>query len=187
MHEIAGRAINSATELTANTTKLVKAAKRGDKEAFVGLLKPLEARLFQTALAIVGSRQDAEDVWQNTVLLAWSHINKLRQPRYFKTWITRILLNEAKSCLRRRTDTPMPNEELLEAGVFAADIENKLLVRSYLDMLPLEQREAILLRYWLDLPLKEIAKVMGVPLSTAKTRLYQGMRSLQSIMEEDSQ
>ncbi len=164
--------------------ELVHRARRGDKAAFLALINPLEKQLYQTGLGIVGRQHDAQDVWQNTVLKAWSGIRQLRRPEYFKTWLTRILLNEAKAVLRQRRVTPLPQEMLPEAGEPPAPVEDHLLVHSCLQQLPQDQREAILLRYWLDLPLDEIASVMRVPLSTAKTRLYQGMRVLKERLTE---
>lgn len=162
---------------------VLAAAKKGDQEAFLALVEPLERQLYQTALGIVRNAHDAEDAWQNTVLNAWRHIGQLRGA-HFKTWITRILLNEAKTILRRRGRTPVPHPALPE-GVVNLDRTEALAVHGYLDCLSEQQREAILLRFWLDLPLHEIANLTGVPLSTAKTRLYQGMAKLKAQMKED--
>lgn len=164
--------------------ELVQKAKRGDKAAFLALISPLEQKLFQTGLGIVGSQHDAQDAWQNTVLKAWSNIRQLHRPEYFRTWLTRILLNEAKAVLRQRKASPLPQEMLPELSAPAASVEDNLIVHSCLQRLPREQREAILLRYWLDLPLDEIASAMHVPLGTAKTRLYQGMRVLKEMIKE---
>ena len=165
------------------TATALAAAKRGDKEAFLRLMEPLEPRLFQTALGIVGVRQDAEDVWQNTVLQAWRNIQQLREP-YFKTWVTRILINEARQVLRKGARLPKPCESLPEIPVEAVDVSSKLMVHALLQKLPAEQREVIILRFWLDLSLEDIADSVQIPLSTAKTRLYQGLASLKHRMKE---
>lgn len=162
---------------------MLAAAKKGSKEAFLALVEPLEKQLYQTALGIVRNIHDAEDAWQNTVLNAWRHIGQLRGA-HFKTWITRILLNEAKTILRKRGRAPLPLPALPE-GVVSLDRTESLAVHGYLDSLSVQQREAILLRFWMDLPLQEIADLTGVPLSTAKTRLYQGMAKLRAQMKED--
>jgi RNA polymerase sigma-70 factor (ECF subfamily) len=163
---------------------IYRAAKRGDKDAFLRAVAPLERRLYQTALGIVGNRHDAQDVWQDTVLKAWSSLPHLRQPEYFKTWFTRILLNEAKQVLRRRSRQPELYAELPEVPGESVDVEQYMLVHSGLQKMAPEQREAILLRYWMDLTLDEIAEATGVPLSTAKTRLYQGQRVLKEFIKE---
>lgn len=162
---------------------LLAAAKKGDRDAFLALIEPLENKLYQTALGIVGNKYDAEDIWQNTVLNAWRGITRLRQC-YFKTWITRILLNEAKQLLRRKGYGPIPQAQLPDSGVNDADVSTRILVHSCLQQLTHEHRQAVMLRYWLDLTLEEIAGVMEVPLSTAKTRLYQGQQNIKKMLEE---
>ena len=165
-----------------NELSLLTAAKKGDQEAFLALVEPLERHLYQTALGILGNCHDAEDAWQNTVLNAWRHIRSLRGP-HFKTWITRILLNEAKAILRQRRRAPIRVPSLPE-GTETQDRTDSLVLQDYLVSLPEQQREAILLRFWLDLSLEDIAALTGVPLSTAKTRLYQGVAKLKARMKE---
>lgn len=167
----------------ADQLDILTAVKNGDREAFLSLIEPLESKLYQTALGIVGNRQDAEDIWQSTVLKAWRGIGGLRQP-VFKTWITRILLNEAKQHLRKRGKTPIPLEQLPEDGIRDKDVTTKLLVHNCLQKLSPEHRQAVILRFWLDLTLEQIAEAMHVPLSTAKTRLYQGLANLKNHLGE---
>lgn len=162
---------------------MLTAAKRGSQEAFLALVEPLERQLYQTALGIVRNAHDAEDAWQNTVLNAWRHIRQLRGA-HFKTWLTRILLNEAKTILRKRGRTPVPLP-ILPQEVVSLDRTEAMAVHGYLDSLSEQQREVILLRFWMDLPLNEIATLTGVPLSTAKSRLYQGVAKLKAQMKED--
>ena len=164
--------------------KLVVAATRGDKDAFLKVLLPLEKRLYQSGLGIVGNFHDAQDVWQNTVLQAWRNIHKLREPQSFRTWITRIVLNEARAVLRQRRNQPIPIENLPELEAESANYEELLVVHKCLQKLPAEHREAVLLRYWIDMPLAEIAQALEIPLSTAKTRVYQGLRTLRELMKE---
>jgi RNA polymerase sigma factor (sigma-70 family) len=60
-----------------------------------------------------------------------------------------------------------------------------MVVLSYLQELPREQRETLLLRFWLDMPLQEVARVTGVPLSTAKSRLYRGLEALEPLLKRE--
>lgn len=166
-----------------NQLQLARAAGNGDREAFLSLIEPLEDRLYQTALGIVGNRHDAEDVWQNTVLQAWRKIGTMRQP-VFKTWMTRILINEAKQVIRRRGYSPVVQEHLPEEVAEGTDVATRLAVRQCLAKLSADQRQALVLRFWLDLSLEEVASAMNVPLSTAKTRLYQGLANVRGLMKE---
>lgn len=112
----------------------INAAKAGDREAFLSLLEPWEDKLYQTALGIVGNKFDAEDVWQNTVLKAWIKIGGLRKP-VFRTWITRILINEARQHLRRKGKLPIPLEHLPDSGAGDPDVAVKILVHGCLQQL----------------------------------------------------
>lgn len=178
----------------------VRAAMRGDEQALVACVEALEVRLYQTVLGIVGQVHDAQDVWQMTVVRAWRSVGQLRQPEFFATCLTRIALNEATAHLRARRRRPLPLAGLptvtadgypaVASGEPAsmagdpADRDDYLAVHACLQKLRHEQREAVLLRFWLDLSLAEVAEATGVPLSTAKTRLYQGLRVLRQLMEE---
>ena len=165
--------------------QLVKAAQGGSDEALVLLLEPLEKKLYCTALSMVGSCQDAEDVWQNTALKCWQQIRGLKNPGLFRIWITRILINEANTLLRKRARQPVLQKELPETNAPEQDVEKYLAVYQYLEDLPSAQREAVVLRFWMDLSLDEIALALDVPLSTAKTRLYQGIKSLGVALREE--
>ncbi|MGE5654126.1 MAG: RNA polymerase sigma factor [Bacillota bacterium] len=155
---------------------------RSNHDVFVQLIEHSQAKLFRTALAITGNRADAEDAWQNTVLNAYRSIGSLREPRYFQTWLTRILLNECKQALKSRakqSGAALPEmSQLPETGADWLD------VRAALSELPQEQREVIVLRFWLGMTLAEIAEVAAVPEGTAKTRLYQALKRLRVKLEE---
>lgn len=165
--------------------QLVKAAQRGNENAFAELLKPMENKLYAMAFSTVGNRHDAEDAWQNAVLKAWQQIRSLRNPLFFRSWITRILLNEATAILRKRARNPIPSVDLPEETTHQPDVEQFLVVQKMLQLLPKEQRQALILRFWADMPLAEIALTLDVPLSTAKTRLYQGIKLLRARMEKE--
>lgn len=158
--------------------ELIQAAQRGSESAFTELLAPLERKLYCTAFSIVGNSHDAEDAWQNTVLKAWQQLRKLKSPKMFNLWVTRILLNEATNILRKRSRTPVPYEYLPEMEAPAQDVEQFLAVQEQLQRIPEHQRQAVVLRFWLDLSLDEMALALDVPLSTAKTRLYQGIKAM---------
>lgn len=167
------------------TEELVKAAQRGDESALLELLAPLEKRLYCTALSALNNAHDAEEAWQNTVIKVWRQIRKLRNPALFRVWLTRILLNETTNLLRLRARMPLPYERLPEAVAPDSDFERFVAVREQLQLIPEPQRQAVILRFWLDLSLDEIALALEIPLGTAKTRLYQGIKSLRANMEKE--
>lgn len=165
-------------------SSVVEFAKQRDQEAFLRLVEPLERRLYNIGLCMVGSIHDAEDLWQNTVLLAWRYYPTLRSPDSFRSWMTRILLNQARTMLRKRSRRVVQTnlvQEVAEPVPGPLEYEE---VHSCLRKLPLEQREAVLLRFWLDMQLGDIATTTRVPLNTAKTRLYRGMGALKKMLKE---
>ena len=74
--------------------RLVKLARKGDREAFTQLVVANERMLSRVAMATLKNPDDAADAVQDTVLQAWESLGQLRQARYFKTWVVRILLNK---------------------------------------------------------------------------------------------
>ncbi|MEW6724915.1 MAG: RNA polymerase sigma factor [Bacillota bacterium] len=158
----------------------VSAAQHGNQAAFLGLIEPL-ARLYQTALGIVGN--ECPGCLAEHSLSGLAQATCAARSAFFQTWLTRILLNQAKAVLRNRR-RPRPGTVLPEPAVVTLPSDQQLEVRACLMQLSQEQRTAVLLRFWLDLPLSEIARAQGVPLSTAKTRLYEGIRRLRTLMKE---
>ena len=161
---------------------LIDHARRGDQEAFAALIAPLENRLHRTALAILGNSADADDVWQNTVLKAFQGLSGLREPQYFATWTTRILLNECKQSLRRRRPW-LPLDDLTPVSLPEPDAE-QVVIRDALLRLSGSQRMVVFLRFWLGLPIAEVAEVLEIPVPTVKSRLYQAFKLLRGMLRE---
>ena len=81
---------------------LVTAAKNGDKEAFVQLIRMNKQSLYKAAWVYLQNEQDIADALQNTILSCYENIQRLREVKYFKTWLVRILINECKDILRQK-------------------------------------------------------------------------------------
>jgi RNA polymerase sigma-70 factor (ECF subfamily) len=166
---------------------------KGDQEAFTELVKQWEAKVFNLAWRYLGNREDAQDVVQETFLAVFKSAKSLRDPDSFPTWLYRITLNHCRSRWRRRSpdlslDDPLPGRESGEgeltlsmtAGRDQRDVaEARDLIRKALMGLSEEHRSAIILKEYLGLNLEEVARVMDCPLSTAKSRLYHGLRGVQ--------
>ena len=84
---------------------LVTAAKNGDKEAFVQLIRMNKQSLYKAAWVYLRNEQDIADALQNTILSCYENIQGLREVKYFKTWLMRILINECKDISVKRTMT----------------------------------------------------------------------------------
>lgn len=165
---------------------LVKQAQHGDQDAFMALIRPLERQVYHLILSVLGNRHDAEDAWQETVIKAWQSIRRLRSVDGFKAWFCRIALNEASNINRKRAKQPQLLSEWPDLKYQENDaLERYVVVHSYLKELPTEQRAALILRFWLDMTIADIAAATGVPVSTAKTRLYAGMDRVKLMVGEE--
>ncbi len=165
----------------------------GDADAFTDIVREWETRIFNLAWRYLGNREDAQDVVQDTFLSVFRSAKDLRDPDSFRTWIYRIALNQCRSRWRRGRSVPSleslqeesENGEIRIASPKAADrdpgaaLETRDLIRKALLGLNEQHRSAIILKEYLGLSLEEVARVMGCPLSTAKSRLYHGLRDVQ--------
>jgi RNA polymerase sigma-70 factor (ECF subfamily) len=153
---------------------LIAKARRGDVEAYNLLVSRWEKRVFNYLLRLIGHREDALDVSQETFLKAYQNLPKLDDPARFSGWLFRIAHNEAFSLLRRRKpevdleDEPRP----VDSGGRLFPIELSLAVQSALNVLSADQREAVLLKVYQGFKFDEMAEILDCPVSTVKSRLY---------------
>ena len=165
----------------------------GDEDAFAGIVREWETRVFNLAWRYMGNREDAQDVVQDTFLSVFRSAKELRDPDSFRTWIYRIALNHCRSRWRRERSNPSleslqegsEDGEIQVAGARTAGsdpgiaLETRDMIRKALLGLSEPHRAAIILKEYMGLSLEEIARVMGCPLSTAKSRLYHGLKDVQ--------
>lgn len=172
--------------------QLVQAAQRGDPDAFAQLFDQYSRRLFQTAYLIIGDRTAAEDVLQEAFLQTFRSLHQLREHGAFPAWLYRTAVREAQ-----RRSRSMQSERFFlrslakQRPVTAPDIAlpsaQRELVRSALDRLPELHRTAVILHYFADRPLQEIAATMGVPEGTVKSWLHRAKRKLADLLGEEEE
>ncbi len=165
----------------------------GDDEAFNVLVRQWESKVYNLAWRYLGNREDAQDVVQDTFLSVFRAIRTLREPRSFSTWLYRIALNQCRARWRSRNseislDEPVSGRDGADQDLSAALVQDKReqdnfetldIIRKALAGLSEDHRSAIILKEYVGLSLEEVAAVMGCPLSTAKSRLYHGLRGVQ--------
>lgn len=164
----------------------------GDANSFNELIVRWERPIFALAYRTIGREEDARDVCQETFLRAFRALPGFRGQSKFSSWLYRIALNLCRDWVRKQRRAPtvqMPEDvDLLEMAAAAEPSESiedlvarKDLARSVeraMARLPEEQRTAIVLKEYHGLTFQEIADLVGCPLSTVKTRLYQGLTVL---------
>jgi RNA polymerase sigma-70 factor (ECF subfamily) len=177
---------------------LVIRSRGGDLESFNQLILRWERPIFALAYRVIGREEDARDVCQETFLRAFRALPGFKGQAKFSSWVYRIALNLCRDWMRRQRRTPtvqMPEgadpEELAAQGGPAESIEDLVarrelsaVVAEAMALLPEEQRTAIVLKEYHGMTFQEIADLQGCPLSTVKTRLYQGLSVLRRHLEK---
>lgn len=170
--------------------KLVRKAMRRDDAALEKLLGMYQEYLYRIAYAYQKNEQAALDAVSECVAKVYVNLPKLREPRYFKTWMTRILLNEVLD-EGKKTDKLLSLEALHEQG-FAPEIleegisrEAKMDLYQALDNLSKEYRKVLILKYFNDMRVKDIARIMEIPEGTVKVLLYRGRKKLRTVFVEE--
>ena len=141
-----------------------------------------QARFYRLAYSYLHNREDALDAVQSAVCKALEKQDSLRDADAVRTWFYRILVNVCTDLLRgRRREAPAAPEDL-DPGSYEDPLPDDSLARR-VEALPPEFRAVIRLRFYEELPLKEIGDVLNCPLSTVKTRLYTGLKKLRVSLE----
>ena len=183
--------------MTWTDEELVAKSIRGDADSFNELVLRWERPIYALAYRTIGREEDARDVCQETFLRAFRALPGFRGQAKFSSWLYRIALNLCRDWIRRERRTPVvqPPEDvdLLELAAAAEPSESiedlvarqdlSRLVERAMALLPEEQRTAIVLKEYHGLTFQEIADLQDCPLSTVKTRLYQGLSVLRRQLE----
>ena len=169
---------------------LIGRAQHGDEEAFASLAVAAGDRLHAVAHRILRDTDLAEDATQQALLAIWRDLPQLRDPARFDAWSYRLLVRACYS-EGRRTRRWAPNVRLLPAyEPKVADGESSVLDRDQLERgfrrLSIDHRAVVVLHHYLDLPLDEVAEMLGVPAGTVRSRLHHAMRGLRAALEADA-
>ncbi|MGL4453372.1 MAG: sigma-70 family RNA polymerase sigma factor [Sarcina sp.] len=166
----------------------VKRAKKGDEEAFLFLMNECKKKLYRTAYSYVKDESLALDIVQETVYKAYISIDKLKKVEYFTTWITRILINNALDVVKKNNKVVyLADKQFFENIEDKEKIssEEKICLWEAIDSLEEKHREVIVLKYFNDMTVTEIAEVLSYPVGTVKTYLNKGLVRLRKIVEKD--
>jgi RNA polymerase sigma-70 factor (ECF subfamily) len=171
----------------------------GDADSFNQLVLRWERPVFALAYRVIGREEDARDVCQETFLRAFRALGGFKGQAKFSSWLYRITLNLCRDWIRRQRRTPeSQTPESVELAELLPDHSRSAateLVVSQRELgrrvakamvrIPEEQRTAIILKEYHGLTFQEISDLLGCPLSTVKTRLYQGLTVLRRELAQD--
>ncbi|WP_029332303.1 sigma-70 family RNA polymerase sigma factor [Exiguobacterium oxidotolerans] len=162
-------------DLRTEHTELVRRAIKQDEAAFEQLILLHSEQLYRTAYVYVKNEQDALDVVQETVYKAFISIGQVKEPKYFVTWLTKILIRNCYRVLNQQTAVADLIEQI---PVKESSREEHLDLIDALSHLRKEYRDVLVLFYFHDVPMKEIASFIGITLNTVKTYLKRGREEL---------
>src|SRR5256884_548798 len=164
---------------------LISWAKAGDHSAFDGLVGPFVNDAFRLPFGMLHDREAAEDAVQEATLRSWRKLHNLRPGTEMRPWFLAIVANQCRTTVRGRWWSVLRLD--LSLGLGGADFEDAIVrgadVRSALRKLSPEHREVLVLHYYLDLPLDEVAAIAGIPIGTVKSRINRGIAAMRLFFE----
>ncbi len=190
-----GKPLETATE-----SALIDRTLRGEGEAFHELVRPCQRKVFRTALSILGNEADAEEVTQEAILKAFRNLSGFRQKSSFKTWLTRITVNEARMRLRkdrryqfesldgryRDDDGEHIANDIADVREIPLQVAERKQVRKVIAKallsLPSNSRGVVFLRDIEQLSIAETTKILGISKSCVKTRSLRGRLRLRDAL-----
>lgn len=163
--------------------KVIKSAIKGNPEAFGLLIKSEKEYLYKMAYLYVKNEDEALEVLQETACRGFVSIGKLKKHEFFKTWITRILINSAADYIKKKSNV-VPLEENVIEGKENAGVEEKIDLYSAIDLLRDNYKTVIIMKYFNDMKIAEISEIINVPEGTVKTYLSRAKNELKDILKE---
>jgi len=173
--------------VTDSDEDLVRRAVGGDPSAFARLMERHERRVYNLCLRLVGDVDDASDATQEAFLTAYRRLSSYRGEAAFTTWLHRVAVNASYDLLRKRgrapvlassRDGPAEEERGAPAPDHAEETTDAIDVQRALLAIPEEFRAALVLHDAQDVPVQQVADILGVPVGTVKSRLHRGRVAL---------
>jgi len=187
--------------MTWTDEELVDRSRSGDADSFNQLITRWERPIYALSYRVIGREEDARDICQEAFLRAYRGLGGFKGEAKFSSWLYRITLNLCRDWIRKQRRAPvsqMPEDtDAMELAAEVGPVESiedlvarrelSAVVEEAMAKLPEEQRTAIILKEYHGMTFQEIADLQGCPLSTVKTRLYQGLSVLRRQLERNGQ
>jgi len=152
---------------------------------FEALIGPLVEPGLRLAFSMLGDRGEAEDATQEAITRAWKRLPQLRDRTQLRPWFLAIVANQCRNVRRTRWFTSVRIAEIFRPAR-AADTEvERIDVERALARLPMSDRQVLFMRFYLDLPVDEIAVALGISTAAAKGRIYRACHKLRPDLQEE--
>ncbi|HYH93128.1 MAG TPA: RNA polymerase sigma factor [Candidatus Saccharimonadales bacterium] len=169
---------------------LIERARRGEHDAFTALVDLHLARLDAAARLILRDPELARDAVQEALIRAWRDLPGLRDADRFEAWLHRLTVNACLDLIRRRKRRVIEVELSPIDPVATPDVATSLADRQLLDdalaRLDPGHRAVVALHYLLGMPLPDVARTLGIPLGTAKSRLHYALVAMRTTVTRDA-
>ena len=167
--------------------RIIERAQEGDREAFALIVDASFDRCYEVARRILGESHLAQDATQAAMLAIWRDLPKLREADRFEAWSYRITVNacyaEARTA-RRSLPGVAFDERPVASDAFGTVIDRDQLERAF-SRQKLEHRAVLVLRYYLDMSVDEIAATLDIPAGTAKSRIHHALKAMRAALDAD--
>lgn len=165
-----------------NVVRLVKKAKKGSKDALMELIMAEKDAMYRLAYTYMGNEHDAMDVLEEMIVRLYENIGQLKKEEAFYSWSKTILVNLCRKTLRNQKKVVLidnwqsskEEEQMTSTNLNVQQLE----IAEMLSILSENQKEAIQMKYFLDLDYQTIADLTNVPVGTVKSRVFQGLRRM---------
>jgi RNA polymerase sigma-70 factor (ECF subfamily) len=168
---------------------------KGDKQSYALLVEEYKGPVFNLAYRMTGSREDADDLTQETFIRAYQKLQKFDQNKKFFTWLYTIGINLVRNHLKKNlrdvshlavADSALEHQTSGEGRgeSYVISDDRMLRLEKIIQQLPLDLREAVILKFMQDLTFEEVANVTGESVSAVKMRIYRGLEKIKQMMED---
>ena len=155
------------------------------EEVFIQLIREQKERFYLLAYSYTKNEQDALDVVQDSIQKAMLSLERLEHVDYIKSWFYKIVVRTAIDFLRKHNRLQVTDDDTLQYLTPAKeDVYEDVDLEHALEALPQMYREVVILHYFEDLKLADVADILGIKLSTAKSRLYKALKLLKIQLQD---
>lgn len=164
--------------------EIIERAKDGDKEAMSEIFEMYKDYVIRSSYIMLGRVEEAEDVTENVFFKIFTHIESFDIERDFRPWLSRIIINETRNYINKNKMTLFKdnntNQEYIESSI-NLNREEIMDIREGLKKLTQKEKEIITLRYYDELTIEEISKILKLPKNTVKVRIHRTLKKLRGV------
>lgn len=168
--------------------ELVEKAKNGDNEAFNELIENNKLKMYKTAKAILNNEDDICDAIQETLISAYKNLNKLKENKFFSTWIIRILINKCYDIIakNKKVGNVVDISEVQDVKTFDK-YDSDSVVAKALNEIDEDLKVVTVLYYYDGFSVKEISEIIDIPEGTVKSRLSRAREKLYILLKDEEE